>query len=155
MKRIALFTLLLFACSIGFAQDETMMDIVIVMKAQYNRTELCRKADFLATRAERRDYVVKELKTFTEASQYELKGVLGELEKQGLVSSVQSLWSANTLYFKATASVMAILSERDDIAYIGPMKRYPLIPDAFACIIRGNTNILYTEHLSILLSEVY
>ena len=129
MKRIALFTLLLFVCSIGFAQDEAMMDIVIVMKAQYNRTELCRKADFLATRAERRDYVVKELKTFTEASQYELKGVLGELEKQGLVSSVQSLWSANTLYFKATKSVMASLSERDDIAYIGPMKRYPLIPE--------------------------
>lgn len=129
MKRIALFTLLLFVSSIGFAQDETMMDIVIVMKAQYNRTELCRKADFFATRAERRDYVVKELKTFTEASQHELKDILGELEQQGQVSSVQSLWSANTLYFKATESVMASLSRRDDIAYIGPMKRYPLIPE--------------------------
>ena len=100
------------------------------MKSQCDRTELCRKADFYPTRAERRDYVVKELKNFTEASQYELKGILGELEQQGLVSSVQSLWSANTLYFKATESVMASLSGRNDIAYIGPMKRSLLIPEA-------------------------
>ena len=129
MKRIAFISFLLFVGSFGFAQNEEMMDVVVLMKAQYNRTELCRKADFFATRAERRDYVVKELKNFTEASQYELKDILGELEQQGLVSSVQSLWSANTLYFKATASVMASLFERDDIAYIGPMKRYPLIPE--------------------------
>lgn len=129
MKRIAIISFLLFVISFGFAQNEEMIEVVVLMKAPYNRTELCRKADFFATRAERRDYVVKELKTFTEASQFELKGILGELERQGLVSSVQSLWSANALYFKATESVMASLSERDDIAYIGPMKRYPLIPE--------------------------
>ena len=130
MKRFFLFLCLILAYVNGFTQNNEMIDVVVIMKSQYNRTELCRKADFFATRAERRDYVVKELKTFTEASQYELKGILGELEQQGLVSSVQSLWSANTLYFKATASVMASLSERDDIAYIGPMKRYSLIPEA-------------------------
>ena len=130
MKRFSLVLCLILAYVTGFTQNNEMIDVVVIMKSQYNRTELCRKADFFATRAERRDYVVKELKTFTEASQYELKGILGELEQQGLVSSVQSLWSANTLYFKATASVMASLSERDDIAYIGPMKRYSLIPEA-------------------------
>jgi hypothetical protein len=57
-----------------------MTDVVILMKAQYNRTELCRKAEFIATRAERRDYVVKELKAFTEASQYELRDLLTDLE---------------------------------------------------------------------------
>lgn len=129
MKRIAIISFLLFVSSFGFAQNEEMMDVVVLMKAQYNRTELCRKADFFATRAERRDFVVKELKAFTEVSQYELKAILSELEQQGLVSSIHSLWSANTLYFKATESVVASLSGRDDIAYIGPMKRYPLIPE--------------------------
>ena len=68
MKRIALISLLVLASIFGFAQNEEMTDVVILMKAQYNRTELCRKAEFIATRAERRDYVVKELKAFTEAS---------------------------------------------------------------------------------------
>ena len=114
---------------LSFAQNEEMMDVVILMKAQYNRTELCRKADFFATRAERRDYVVKELKDFSEASQHEVRDLLTDLEQQGLVSSVQSLWSANALYFSATESVIASLSTRNDIEYIGPITRYSLIPE--------------------------
>ena len=129
MKRIALVCLLFLTSVLSFAQNEEMMDVVVLMKAQYDRTELCRKADFIGTRAERRDYVVKELKAFTEASQYELRGVLTDLERQGLVSSVQSLWSANVLYFSATESVIASLSMRSDIEYIGPIARYSLIPE--------------------------
>ena len=114
---------------LSFAQNEKMTDVVILMKAQYNRTELCRKADFFATRAERRDYVVKELKDFSEASQHEVRDLLTDLEQQGLVSSVQSLWSANALYFSATESVIASLSTRNDIEYVGPITRYSLIPE--------------------------
>ena len=129
MKRIALISLMVLASVLGFAQNEEMTDVVILMKAQYNRTELCRKAEFIATRAERRDYVVKELKAFTESSQYELRDLLTDLEQQGLVSSVHSLWSANALYFSTTESVIASLSIRNDIEYIGPITRYPLIPE--------------------------
>ena len=129
MKRIALICLLVLANVFGFAQNEEMTDVVILMKAQYNRTELCRKADFFATRAERRDYVVKELKDFSEASQHEVRGLLTDLERQGLVSSIQSLWSANALYFSATESVIASLSTRNDIEYIGPITRYSLISE--------------------------
>ena len=118
MKRVALISLLVLASVFGFAQNEEMTDVVILMKAQYNRTELCRKADFFATRAERRDYVVKELKAFTEASQYDLKNILAEMEQQDLVSSVHSLWSANALYFSATKSALLNLSERPDIEII-------------------------------------
>ena len=130
MKRIALFCLLVLASVFGFAQNEEMTDVVILMKTQYNRTELCRKADFFATRAERRAYVVKELKDFSEASQHEVRNLLTDLERQGLVSSVQSLWSANALYFSATESVIASLSTRNDIEYIGPITRHSLIPEA-------------------------
>ena len=40
------------------------IDVVVVMKDRYDRTLLNQKADAFATRAERRDFVVKELKTF-------------------------------------------------------------------------------------------
>ena len=120
---------MVLASVFGYAQNEEMTDVIILMKAQYNRTELCRKADFFATRAERRDYVVKELKAFTEASQHEVRDLLTDLEQQGLVSSVQSLWSANALYFSATESVIASLSVRNDIEYIGPITRYSLISE--------------------------
>ena len=123
MKRIVLFCILVLASVFGFAQNEEMTDVVILMKAQYNRTELCRKADFFATRAERRAYVVKELKDFSEASQHEVRNLLTDLERQGLVSSIHSLWSANALYFSATESVIASLSSRNDIEYVGPITR--------------------------------
>ena len=129
MKRVSLFCILVLASVFGFAQNEELTDVVILMKAQYSRTELCRKADFFATRAERRDYVVKELKDFSEASQHEVRGLLTDLERQGLVSSVHSLWSANALYFSATESVIASLSTRNDIEYIGPITRHSLIPE--------------------------
>ena len=91
---------------------------MVLMKDQYNRTELCRKADFFPTRATRRDFVVKELQTFTEASQYDLMVTLHELEQQGLVSSIHTLWSANALYFTTTEEVAQALAERPDIANI-------------------------------------
>ena len=115
MKRIALISILLLACMMGFAQgcfdplliqemnrrsDDERIEVVVLMKAQYDRSQLCRRADYYSSRAERRAFVVNELKTFTEASQHDLKSILAEMESHGLVSSVRSLWSANTLYLR-------------------------------------------------------
>lgn len=129
MKRIFLFICLILACVIGFTQNNEMIDVVVIMKSQYNRTELCRRADFYPTRADRRDFVVKELKAFAEASQYELKGILAEMEQQGLVSSVHNLWSANALYFSATESALDYLSNHPDIESISLNVKHPLIPE--------------------------
>lgn len=127
MKIIILSLILYFSCIIGFANEP--IEVMVLMKDQYNRTELCRKAEFIPTRAERRDYVVKELKAFTDASQQDLMIALNELEQQGLVSSIQSLWSANALYFTTTEEVIQTLAERPDIASISPVKQYRCIPE--------------------------
>lgn len=127
MKKTLLTLLLFFSCLTGFAQEP--IEIMVLMKDQYNRTELYRKAELIPTRATRRDYVVSELKAFTEASQYDLLAEVSELEQQGLVSSIHSLWSANALYFKATEEVVQALAERPDIASINPVKQYQCIPD--------------------------
>ena len=133
MKRILFIILTLCLCFTGFSMtiidpslrnemnrrsDDEQIEVVVLMKAQYDRSLLCRHADYYPSRAERRAFVVKELKTFTEASQYDLKNILAEMENHGMVSSVRSLWSANTLYFEATKTALLDLSERTDIETI-------------------------------------
>lgn len=133
MKRIVLISILLSACMMGFAQgcldpvlsqemnrrsDDERIEVVVLMKAQYDRSQLSRRADFIPTKAERRAFVVNELKAFTEASQHDLKRTLAEMESHGMVSSVRSLWSANTLYFEATKTAILDLAERTDIEAI-------------------------------------
>lgn len=76
-------SILLSACMMGFAQgcldpllsqemnlrsDDEQIEVVVLMKAKYDRTQLCRRADYFFSRAERREFVVNELKAFTEAS---------------------------------------------------------------------------------------
>ena len=144
MKRIALISILLLACMMGFAQgcldpllsqemnlrsDDEQIEVVVLMKAQYDRSQLSRRAEFFPTKAERRAFVVNELKTFMEASQHDLKSTLAEMESHGLVSSVHSLWSANTLYFEATKTALLDLSERTDIETISLNVQHQWIPD--------------------------
>lgn len=133
MKRIVLISILLSACMMGFAQgcldpllsqemnrhsDDERIEVVVLMKAQYDRSQLSRRADFIPTKAERRDFVVNELKAFAEVSQHDLKRTLAEMESHGMVSFVRSLWSANTLYFEATKTAILDLAERTDIETI-------------------------------------
>ena len=133
MKRFVLISILLSACMMGFAQgcldpllsqemnrrsDDERIEVVVLMKAQYDRSQLSRRADFFPTKAERRDFVVNELKAFAEASQHDLKRTLAEMESHGMVSSVRSLWSANTLYFEATKTAILDLAEHTDIETI-------------------------------------
>lgn len=121
-------TLFAFICCLAVLANEPI-EVVALMKAQYDRTLLGKQAGYYATRAERRTFVVNELKAFAEASQRDLRGTLDELEQEGLVSSIQSLWSANALYFTTTEEVMWTLAERPDIEWINPVKPYRLVPE--------------------------
>jgi subtilisin family serine protease len=128
MKKSILSIILLCCCLAAFANEP--VEVMVLMKARYDRTELCRRAEFHQTRAARRDYVVKELKAFAEASQHDLMVTLKEFEQQGLVSSISCLWSANAISFTATEEVIQMLSERADIESITPVKKHQCIPEA-------------------------
>ena len=128
MKKTILSILLFCYCLTVFADEP--VEVLALMKARYDRTELCRRAEYFPTRAARRDYVVHELKAFTEASQHDLMLTLNELEQQGLVSSVHSLWSANAICLTATQDVIQMLMDRPDIECIVPVRKYPCIPEA-------------------------
>ena len=109
--------------------DHDPIEIVVLMKAQYDRQQLSHRAAFFSTKAARRDYVVKELKAFAETSQSDLRRTLAEMEQQGMVSSVRSLWSANALYFSATKQAILDLSECPGIESINLNKQYPCLPE--------------------------
>ena len=108
--------------------DDEKIEVVMLMKSQYDRSQLCRRASFIQTKSERRTFMVNELKACTEASQYNIKEVLSEMEQQGMVSSVHSLWSANALYFSATKAALLELSKRTDIEIISRNVQHQLIP---------------------------
>lgn len=127
MKKFILSLILLCISLAVFANDP--IEVMVLMKARYDRTELCRRAELYRTKAERRDYVVGELKAFAEASQHDIMITLKEFEQQGLVSSISSLWSANAISFTATEEVIQMLMERADIESITPVKKYKCIPE--------------------------
>ena len=128
MKKTILYIILFCCCFAAFADEP--VEVMVQMKARYDRTELSHRAAYCPTRAERRDYVVKELKAFAEASQHDLMLTLNELEQQGWVSSVHSFWSANAICLTATEEVVQMLKGRPDIESITPVIKYPCIPQA-------------------------
>lgn len=128
MKKIFL-TLCLFVVFISGMNAEPI-EVMVLMKARYDRTELCSRAKFFSTKAEKRDYVVRELKAFAEASQHDLMVTLKELEQQGLVSNIRCLWSANAISFTATEEVIQMLSECADIENITPVRKHQCIHKA-------------------------
>lgn len=99
--------------------DSEMIEITVLMKSRCDRNMLNQRASALPTRAERRAFVVDELKHFTEVSQRDLKLSLAEMEQQGEVTAPCTLWMSNSLYFSATKETVLALSKRDDIAHIG------------------------------------
>lgn len=134
MKRSFFLIIMLVCCLAGYAQaiidpllseemarrnDVEQIQVVVIMKSQYDRTQLNRRAEHFVTRAERREFVVNELKSFADASQYDLKCVLSEMEHRGMVSAPTVLWMANALYFDANKAAIQDLAKRNDIAMIG------------------------------------
>ena len=144
MKKL-LFLLLLAACSMmGFAQatidpllreemnrrnDAEQIKVIVIMKSQYDRTQLNRRADYFVTRAERREFVVNELKNFADISQYDLRRSLVEMERNGMVAEPTVLWMANAMYFDATKAAIQDLARRNDIEIIGFAMEHNWIPD--------------------------
>ncbi len=129
------FTLLLLALSsiFGYAQtidpvllqemrqrtDDEKIKVIVIMKQQYDRQQLGRSAAHYTTRAERREFVVNELKQFAEASQYELRSTLSEMERQDMTTAPKVIYMANALYFSATRQAINDLAMRRDIELIG------------------------------------
>ena len=139
------FTLIVLAliCFCGYAQTidpvllqeigrrggDEKIKVFVIMKSQYDQQQLNRRAAYFTNRAERREFVVNELKRFTEASQYNLRHSLAEMQRNELVSEPKELWIANALCFEATRDAILSLAERNDILVIGLDEERNWLPD--------------------------
>ena len=147
MKKLVFLLLAVLLCVSGFAQaiidpllseemnrrnDDEQMKVVVIMKSRYDRTQLNRRANYFTTRAERREFVVNELKEFSAASQYDLRHTLAEMERNGMVTEPTVLWMANALYFDATKAAIQDIARRSDVEIIGIAKEYNWIPESDA-----------------------
>ena len=116
MKKTFTLIVLALICFCGYAQTidpvllqeigrrggDEKIKVFVIMKSQYDQHQLNRRAAYFTNRAERREFVVNELKRFTEASQYNLRHSLAEMQRNELVSEPKELWIANALCFEAT-----------------------------------------------------
>ena len=133
MKRYITLLLLVLAALFGQAQtiapallkemgqhrDDEKIRVFVIMKQQYDQTMLNSRAEHFATRAERRDFVVNELKQFADVTQSDLRHTLYEMERNAMVSEPKVLWIANALCFEATQQAIYDLALRTDIGVIG------------------------------------
>jgi subtilisin family serine protease len=144
MKKLFFLFLMAVLCMGGYAQgiidpllteemgrrgDDEKINVVVIMKSHYDRTQLNRRADYYVTRAERREFVVNELKEFANASQYDLRHSLADMQRHGMTTEPTILWMANALSFSATKEAIQDLANRTDIAMIGYAIERNWIPD--------------------------
>ncbi len=134
MKKLLFLFLTTLLCVSGFAQvvidpllseemtrrnDDEKIPVFVIMKAQYDRTQLNGRAAWFTTRAERREFVVNELKEFANATQYDLRHSLAEMERNGMVATPHVLWMANAIGLSANKAAINDIARRNDVLIIG------------------------------------
>jgi subtilisin family serine protease len=91
--------------------------VIIEMTEQYNNPNL-ERGTALMTRAQRRDYVVNELKLFSESTQADIVTFLNEQGTRGQVNVLHRFWIFNGLCCEATADCIGELSMRHDVRFV-------------------------------------
>ncbi|MBN2018328.1 MAG: S8 family serine peptidase [Candidatus Cloacimonetes bacterium] len=100
-------------------QSETteLIPVNIIMKQQYDHQDLLQQSAYLPE-SERRDFVIQELKSFSEYHQQDLLYDLENFSFNSIVKDITPLWVSNVISCKATAEVIYTLINRDDIDLI-------------------------------------
>lgn len=99
--------------------------VIVEMAEQYDNPNL-ERGTALMTRAQRRDYVVNELKRFSEHSQAEVVSFLTAQGTRGQVNVLHHFWIFNGLCCEATAECIGELSTRRDVRYVSLDKEIEL-----------------------------
>lgn len=114
-ERSLLFALLMLCFSlVGHAENEKNK-IVIFLTEQSDPTILLREAELFANQQERRQFVVETLKRQAETAQYELLGLLNEMEHNGMVADIRPLWIVNAVSCLADSTAIRDLEQRRDV----------------------------------------
>ena len=98
--------------------NEEKTKVVILLSEQSDAMALLREAEFFASRQEQRQFVIETLKRQAETTQYELIGLLNEMERNGMVDEIQQFWLVNCVSCKATKAAINDLAQHRDIMTI-------------------------------------
>ena len=90
--------------------NEEKTKVVILLSEQSDATALLREAKFFASRQEQRQFVIETLKRQAETTQYELIGLLNDMERNGMVDEIQQFWLVNCVSCKANKAAINDLS---------------------------------------------
>lgn len=110
--------------------DEEFISVNLRLSAQYNDRLLYSQSRAITDVDERRQFVVSELKSFTDQSQAELLAWLRDMEADGMVRNIRPLWIGNLVNCEVRPSVVEALMARQDLARIDyNMERYVLMAE--------------------------
>ena len=160
-KLVFTFFLALSLCGIVYAQNNNviepelqtilnqknsgLIDLSISFKSEFNAKMLSQKTRNLTDKTLQKEIIVGELKSFTEEAQADVLSILKAEELNGNVTDINSLWIANSISCKATASVIYELASHPDVKALVYDKEIQLIsPEqmkefkAVSANVRGN-----------------
>lgn len=99
--------------------NDEMININIIFKAHINRDELDYRANHFENQKAKREFVISELKLFSEKSQHEVLSMINSEKNNGKVLNITSHWLSNSITCTTTKDVIYNLSTHDDILIIG------------------------------------
>ena len=108
-------------------KSEELIDVQIYFKSSIDSKQLNQATRKAYTKAEKKELVVNELKTYSENVQADVMNILRAEELSGEVSDIHNLWIASSISCKASASVIYQLSSHPDVKMIGYDKEFQLI----------------------------
>ena len=133
MRKSVLFIVLLSClASLGFAQNDNLTKINIILKEQSNVTELMRTASSFPTKMARRNFVINTLQQQAKRSQNDLLNLLNNLESNGLVEEIRPLWIVNSISCYVDETVIPEIEMRNDVLTVYPIEPSPWIDDDIA-----------------------
>jgi len=98
--------------------EDALLSINVVLQDQVDTQELLARVKGLS-REVRRATAINELKSLSNRAQADLLDYLEEMERTGEVADISTLWLIDAVNAKATRAVVAELSQRDDVYWIG------------------------------------
>ncbi len=108
------------------SDPKEMIPVFIMMEKQLNPDYLIGHAEQMS-KSERRIFVIDECQSLAAESQRGILDYLKARMQDGSAEDVKSLWSTNTVAFRATPAVIRELALRNDVWEIGCAERAELI----------------------------
>ena len=120
-------------------KNDELIDVQIYFKSSISSAQLNQATRKAYTKTEKKDLVVKELKSYSENVQTDVMNILKAEELNGNVADIRNLWIANSISCKASKSVIYKLSSHPDIKVIGYDKEIQIISPEQMKAVEGNT----------------